>query len=163
MDGLSAAGGVLAVISLALQLAEAVNTIKHFFRNVAEAPRELQRLMQLVLQLDLIVENVIVILKREESKWNGQTSFSRSIQDSILNCKTCLDPAVQFLQDNRSTARKKWGVLKFLKSLKVASSDGDIEDIEWRLHRAVTTLDVTLTLNMRYVMPAEYRMLLIFQ
>ena len=163
MDGLSAAGGVLAVISLALQLAEAVNTIKHFFGNVAEAPKELQRLMQLVLQLDLIVENVIVILKREESKWNGQTSFSRSIQDSILNCKTCLDPAVQFLQDNRSTARKKWGVLKFLKSLKVASSDGDIEDIEWRLHRAVTTLDVTLTLNMRYVMPAEYRMLLIFQ
>jgi hypothetical protein len=107
MDGLSTAGGVLAVVSFALQLAETVNLSSTSSKMWRRSQRNSQRFMQPVLQLDLIVENVIIILKREESKRCGQTSFFRSIQDVILNCMNCLDPIVRFMQDNTPAARKK--------------------------------------------------------
>ncbi|KAI9731808.1 MAG: hypothetical protein M1835_003512, partial [Candelina submexicana] len=46
MDGLSAAAGVISVVSLAIQLAESVHKVENFWKSVKDAPSEVNDLQE---------------------------------------------------------------------------------------------------------------------
>jgi hypothetical protein len=148
MDGLSAAGGVIAVGSLALQLVDTVKEVKHFLENVADAPKELQRLVDLLALLETILGTVVSILELEKSKEG--TPFSQSIQAALLNCETKIKPLKKLIRNSNSVTNRKGKVSKIWGSLKLASKEEYIKDFECHLQHALTTLNVTLTANIRY-------------
>ena len=59
------AGGVIAVFSLGIQLAESVQKIRKFLRGVKEAPKELQRLIARIDLLDGIFNRVNALIEQQ--------------------------------------------------------------------------------------------------
>ena len=58
MDPFGAAASGIAVVSLAIQLVDSVRQLQRFLRSVSEAPKELKRLINLLEQLELILDNI---------------------------------------------------------------------------------------------------------
>ena len=80
MDGLSAAGGVLAIVTLAIQLVGTVGGIRHFIKNVVDAPKEQQKLASLLDLLELLLQVIQATSERETSRAMGrQYSLKASV------------------------------------------------------------------------------------
>jgi hypothetical protein len=150
MEGLAAAASCIGVVSLAIQLVDTVERIHRFFQKVIETPKELQRLKDLLEQLELILQSVWVVFKEEHSKGHGVTVFSKSIFKALVTCQTNLEILEGFIQNAKSVGKRKGKVSRALDSLKFASKGEDIKEFELRLQHALTTLNLTMTANMRY-------------
>lgn len=159
MDGLSAAGGVIAVLSLAKELVATVKDIKYFIQNVVDAPAELERLEDLLIQLEQILESAIQVL--DVGKITGATVFSQSLHGAVFNCGKKLKNLQHLIQKFYSVGHGERKLAKIWSSLKLASKEEYIKDFECHLQQAFTILSVALTANIRYESLLAGRILLI--
>jgi hypothetical protein len=65
MDGLSVAASGMAVVSLAIQLIQATQNIRDFFKDFVGAPEEVRRLEQDLVQLASILQDVQVVTEMQ--------------------------------------------------------------------------------------------------
>ena len=68
MDGLSAAASGIAFVSLVIQLVDSVRGIRRFLQKFSDAPKELKRLIDLLEQLELILENIGMLINRQKEQ-----------------------------------------------------------------------------------------------
>lgn len=66
MDGLSAAASGIAVVSLAIQVADSVQKLHGFLKSIRDAPDEVYRLSSMLIQLKGIVDEVKAIAEKQE-------------------------------------------------------------------------------------------------
>jgi hypothetical protein len=143
MDGLSA------VVSLAIQLVDSMREIRRFLRDVSEAPKELRRLMDLLEQLELILENIGALV---EGQQQHVTEPAVDLSASILRAMRTCESKLKLLEDVVAAAKKSSSangkVRRTFGSFKLACKKKDIEEFESQLHDAISLLNLTLTTNL---------------
>jgi hypothetical protein len=148
MDGLSAAASGIAVVSLALQLVGSVRDIRRFLHDMSEASEELKRMMDLLEQLEIILEQVGLLVQRQRG--NGrleETGVMTSVSRAIVTCEkklTLLEGVVEATQKASANSR----VAKTLGSFKLACHKKDIRSFEQQLSEAVNLLSLTMMANL---------------
>jgi hypothetical protein len=149
MDGLSAAASGIAVVSLAIQLVDSVREIRRFLRDVSEAPKELKRLMDLLEQLELILENIGALVERQQQ---GATQTDVDMSGSIMRAMKTCESKLKMLEDVVETAKKTTTAsskaTRTFGSFRLAFKKRDIEDFEKQLHDAISLLNLTMTTNL---------------
>ncbi|PMD52809.1 uncharacterized protein K444DRAFT_192059 [Hyaloscypha bicolor E] len=106
MDGLSAAASGIAVVSLAIQLVDSVRQIQRFLHNVSEAPKELQRLINLLEQLELILENIGELIDRQRRQ---SADEDVAVSETILRAMKTCENTIKGLAGIVDVARKSAG------------------------------------------------------
>lgn len=149
MDGVSAASGILAVVSLAIQLVDTIQKIRHFVQDVAHASKKHDSLITQLNSLERLLEGVKAISKRDAC--NGATVFSECIRYAVINCDEKLKSLQQFIEHNRSVTDGNGKITRTFCAVKLAFKDEDIKEFDCNLHQAVVTLTAALTLNARYM------------
>jgi hypothetical protein len=150
MDGLSAAASGMAVVSLAIQLVGSVRDIRRFMRQVSDAPKELNRLIDLLEQLELIIEGVgELIEKQRRSAPGGDIDVSPNVLRAMKTCESKLERIENVVERARKGAKTK--AMKSLGAFRIASQKKDIEELEGQLRDAVSILNLTMTMNLTFV------------
>jgi hypothetical protein len=150
MDGLSAAASGMAVISLAIQLVGSVRDIRRFMRQVSDAPKELNRLIDLLEQLEVIIEGVgELIEKQRRSAGDGDIDVSPNVLRAMKTCGSRLARIENVVEKARKDAKNK--AMKSLGAFKMACQKKDIEELEGQLRDAVSILNLTMTMNLTFV------------
>ena len=149
MDGLSAAASGIAVVSLTIQLVDSVREIQRFLRNVSDAPKELGRLIDLLEQLEMILENVGMLIERQR-KHSGDidVDISANVLRAIKTCdsKVAMLKSIIKTATKASTATNK--ATKIWGSFRLACKKKDIEEFESQLQNTVRLLNLTMTANL---------------
>jgi hypothetical protein len=155
MDGLSAAASGIAVVSLTIQLVDSVRHVRHFLKRVSDAPKELRRLLDLLEQLELILENIGSLIERQNSQHNDHDApISRSVLKALETCEEKL----VMLEDIIAAAKKASHtnlITRSFGSFKLACKSSDIEDFESQLQHSVSVLNLTMTMNLTWVSPSS--------
>jgi hypothetical protein len=127
MDGLSGASSVIAVGSIAIQLAESIKKLVEFGQAVEDAPARIGALFH-----DLeVLESAITQIHRT----NSRITFNRVDEAVLMNCEKkiselqrTLQPAVTNLKSNKLRCRK-WSAFKItLKKDEILSLQRSIEE-----------------------------------
>jgi hypothetical protein len=149
MDGLSAGASIIAVVSLAVQLLDTVREVRSFLRNVSDAPKELTRLIGLFDQLELIVENISLLMKRQR-QYNGDMDdmICASVHKALRTCETKLAILDEMVKKAMTASEGKHKAARSFGSFRLACKKKDIEEFETQLRHAVTILDLTMTMNL---------------
>lgn len=149
MDGLSAAASGMAVVSLAIQLVGSVREIRRFLRSVSEAPKELRRMIDLLEQLELILENVGALVDSQRRQNGGQdTTVSEMVFRAMKSCESKLKMLEDVVEVAKKTATASNMATRTLGSFKLACKKKDIEGFESQLHDAVSLLNLAITTNL---------------
>ena len=149
MDGLSAAASGLAVVSLAIQLVDSVRETRRFLRLVSEAPKELSRLLDLLEQLELILENIGMLMEKQQ-RYNGDlnSSVSASVHRALKTCESKIKMVEDVVDATKKASSSKNKAVRSFGSFRLACKKRDIEEVERQLQHAVTVLDLTMTMNL---------------
>lgn len=149
MDGLSAAASGIAVVSLALQLVGSVRDIRRFLHGMSEAPEELKRLMDLLEQLEIILEQVGLLAQRQRGNTRVErTSVMTGVLRAITTCQKkleLLEGVVKATKDVKASSNR---VTRTLGSFKLVCKKTDIRWIEQQLNEAVNLLSLTMMANL---------------
>ncbi|PMD26282.1 hypothetical protein NA56DRAFT_341580 [Hyaloscypha hepaticicola] len=152
MDGLSAAASGIAVVSLAIQLVDSVREIRHFLRNVSEAPKELRRLIDLLEQLELILENIgALVERRQQHAVEPAIDMSASILRAMRTCESKLKLLEDIVAAAKKTSSSNGKVKRTFGSFKLACKKKDIQEFESQLHDAISLLNLAMTTNLTVV------------
>ena len=85
MDPLSIATGTMAIASFALQLTGSVRKVQMLFRDMVGAPKELQRLLELLDNLDDLLDGIRELSQKQE---DAATSLgSRILLRALTTCQ----------------------------------------------------------------------------
>jgi Fungal N-terminal domain of STAND proteins len=149
MDGLSAAASGIAVVSLAIQLVDSVREIRRFLRNVSEAPKELRRLIDMLEQLELVLENIGALVERQKQQ---AAEADVDVSGSILKAMTTCESKLKMIEDVVEVAKKNSSVTskpaRTFGSFRLACKRRDIEEFEGQLRDAISLLNLTMTVNL---------------
>jgi cell fate (sporulation/competence/biofilm development) regulator YlbF (YheA/YmcA/DUF963 family) len=138
-DGLSAAASGIAVVSVAIQLIESVSSIKRFFRNLKDAPKELQRLLDLLDQFQELLENVKAVLDEERNSDAGVSNYP-ILTRAVQNCRNQVQMLEDFVSDingskKSSKMSSKWS------SFRLNAMRHEILELENRILNALHLLN----------------------
>jgi hypothetical protein len=149
MDGLSAAASGIAVVSLAIQLVDSVREIRRFLRNFSDAPKELRRLIDLLEQLELILENIGMLIKRQQ-KQSGHVNvdISPDVWRAIRICKDKVDIFKSTIETTKRASMATNKTTRTLGSFRLACKMRDIEEFEGQLQSTISLLNLTMTTNL---------------
>ena len=141
------ASGVIAVVSLSIQLVNIVKEANAFLSDIKNAPHEVSRLLDSLTQLELILGHANALIEQQYT--------SDSLHDSIecmgYALKRCeasmrkLDAMVKKIQ--ASFGRQHWVQRKWA-SLKAVLEKEDIERLRDDIHNDQAFLQTTLLVNM---------------
>ena len=67
-----------------------VRQVQSFLRNVSDAPKELTRLIDLLEQLELIVENISLLMERRQHNGSVDDTICASVHKALSTCETKL-------------------------------------------------------------------------
>jgi hypothetical protein len=126
MEALGAASGVIAIASIAIQLAETIQELVEFGKAVQDAPANIRALLQ-----DLEVLRSTLLQIHRTSSRIGIDAVAETVlkecERKIYNLKMVLQPAISNLKSNKLACRK-WSALKItLKKDKIESLQKAIE------------------------------------
>jgi hypothetical protein len=149
MDGLSAAASGIAVVSFAIQLVDAVREIRLFLRKVSNAPKELRRLIDLLEQLELILGNIGMLIKRQQ-KQSGHVDvdISPDIWRAVSTCKDKVDIFQGTLETTKKAFMATNKTTRTLGCFRLAYKMRDIVEFEGQLQSAISLLNLTMTTNL---------------
>ena len=151
MDGLSAAASGIAVVLLAIQLVDSVREIRRFLRNLSDASRELKRVVDLLEQLELIFQQVVMLVQKQENARLGKTDVLMNVLRAIRTCETKLAMFENFVQATKQASSTTNQLTRTIGSLKLACRNRDIQEFESQLHDAITLLTLTMVANLTWV------------
>jgi hypothetical protein len=152
MDGLSAAASGFAVVSLAVQLVGSVRQIRQFLRSISEAPEELRRLMDLLEELELILEQVGILVqsqRRNSTLW--ETGVLTSVLKAANSCQIKLAMLEGVVEATKQAFAASNRTTRTLGSFKLACKKKDLREIESQLHNAANLLSLSMMANLTYV------------
>ncbi|PMD61924.1 uncharacterized protein K444DRAFT_642186 [Hyaloscypha bicolor E] len=149
MDGLSAAASGIAVVSLAIQLVDSVREIRRFLRDVSEAPKELRRLIDLLEQLELILENIGALVERQqEHTAQAEIDVSGSILRAMRTCESKLQMLEGVVEAAKKSATATNKTTRTFGSFRLACKRREIEEFESQLRDAINLLNLAMTTNL---------------
>lgn len=152
MDGLSAAASGMAIISLAIQLADSVGGIQRLLRNVSEAPKELNRLIDLLEQLKVILEHIRALIERQRGQTSDRNNgVSATVWRAMKTCECKLAVLKSIVEAAKTASTATNKATRALGSLRLIFKKKDIDRFEIQLHDAVMILNLTITTNLRCV------------
>lgn len=154
MDGLSAAASGIAVVSLAIQLVDSVREIQRFLRSIADAPEELNRLIDLLEQLELILDSIAKLVENQRVQHGDlDIDVSPSILKAVQTCQKTLNQLDTLIAKAKTSSTSKNPATKYLGRFRLACKKEDIEQFETQLHRAVSNLNMVMTTHLMCVCP----------
>jgi hypothetical protein len=149
MDGLSAAASGIAVVSLALQLVSSVREIRRFLHSILKAPEELKRLIDLLEQLELILEQVSFLVQKQQVNaglWN--TRAMTSVLRAIHTCERKLEMLEAVVEATKKASTNSNRAAQKLGGFKLACRKENIRGIERQINEAVNLLGLTMIANL---------------
>jgi hypothetical protein len=147
MDGLSAAASGIAVVSLAIQLIQAIQSIQDFFKDVLGAPEEVRRLKQDLVQLASILQDVQVVTEMQLDQ-NGAPNPRASLLASLTACGEKLLLIKTVVDSAKEKLRKSGRVSRHWESFKLVFKKKDIEKFEANIHQAMQSLTASMAMNL---------------
>ena len=147
MDGVS---GVLAVVSLSLQLVDTVQKANRFLKRLQNAPKESARLIDALNQLEslLIAAHGVV---EQQNKIGSLPGSVQAIDSTLQRCKFTvekLETAVKNIETffkSRGRGRKAWA------SLKTVVRKEELEKLHKQVLEDMNSLQTALLLNLSYL------------
>jgi hypothetical protein len=156
MDGLRLTTSGIAAASLSIQLVESVQKIRRFLHHVSEAPKELQRLLDLLEQLELIFQNIRMIIGQQphyqyhhqyhRSDLDGDVAAS--VWKATKMCERGLSRLEKVIEAAKVSPKSKNRATKSFESFRLACKKRDIEEFEMHLQQAIGVLNLTMTMNL---------------
>ncbi len=144
MDPLSAAASGIAVIFLAIQLADSVQDIHRFLRGINDAPKEFERLVGLLEQLHCMLDGIRALHSSEKQR-DSIPKMHPSVMSALKMCQNrvaLLEGVVDKAKKDLSRSSK---VSKTFASLKLTLKKKDVGEFESQLAKAMMILQTSLT------------------
>jgi hypothetical protein len=149
MDGLSAAASGIAVASLTIQLIESVHKAQRFFRDISDAAKKLERLLDLLEQLELVLDGIAHIIDRQQRQYgNLGTAMAESILKAMRMCESRLSMLGNIVEAAKSASQAVSKSARSFGSLRLACKKKEIEELESQLQQAISILNLTMTMNL---------------
>jgi hypothetical protein len=149
MDGLSAAASGMAVVSLAIQLVGSVRKIRCFLHSVSEAPEELRRLLDLLEQLELILEQVETLVEgQQRNTLFPETGAPTCVLRAIKTCEGKVALIESLVEVSKQASATSNRAARAIGSFKLACKKKDIQGLENQLHDAISLLSLTMMANL---------------
>ena len=150
MDGLSAGAGVLAVISLTIQVGKAAQDLVHFFNTITDAPSEVTRLKDQVNRVYTISTAATNALERQRALHGDDVPSAEGIRDTLSGClrKLHLVEEVIRMVDGAKYGRK--AVAWYWSQLRTAIKKQDLVEFERQLGLDLLSLNTLMTANVMY-------------
>lgn len=149
MEALSGVASGIAVVSLAIQLVDCVGRIKTLIRNVKDAQKELERLVDLLERLQALLEDVRALMERQISlEAQHFPTPSATIFRCLKSCEKTLEPLQAIIDEHMPSKSKASTSMNRLKSgLRIGFKTKDIQDFEMRIEREINFLHASLGAN----------------
>jgi hypothetical protein len=144
MDGVASS---FAVVSLAIQLIQSINTVKTFIRDVKGAPKELARLLELLNRLSALLGDVRDVMERQTSLQQCPLP-PQTIFDCLKSCEVSLkllEDVVETHNGRQGSSTSAMARLKY--DIKFGFKTKDISDFEARIQRDINHLTTALGTN----------------
>ena len=149
MDPLSGVSSVFAVVSLALQLVATAKETKSLIRRVQNAPQEFQRLQDQIEQVSSIAEGIRAVLTYQAGTHGDDYPVtSSSVVRGLQQCERILKSLQHVVDKSNFTTKRSRIWIRQWTSLRLASKNDHILDIERRMGQAISLLNVALTTNL---------------
>jgi hypothetical protein len=143
MDG---AASIIAIISLAIQLIQSVDTVRTFVRDVKGASKELERLVELLDRLSALLQDVRHVIEQ-------QTSLPQlplppnGIFVCLRSCETSLGILNDFVKKHQKNATRASAVTRLKDDIKLGRKAKEINTFEIRIQRDIDNLHASLGTN----------------
>ncbi|KAH8672816.1 hypothetical protein BGZ60DRAFT_527110 [Tricladium varicosporioides] len=144
MDGLSAAASGIAVVSLAIQLVDSVGRIRRFLRSISDAPKELERLIDLLEQLEMILQQILMMVEKQNAG-PGNTDLFKNVFRAVKSCEIKLSKFESLIEASKQISFSRKRMMKTVGSFQLACKKKDIQEFESQLNEAMTLLNLALT------------------
>ena len=158
MEGLAAAGGVIAVGSFAVQLAETAQKIRNFVKKVAGALKEYERLISLL----GVLERTLKAIGEDEKRRRGSDEFSKIIVSVLETCNDKLKDLEACTQSIEDVAKGKWKIARIFAAFRAAFKEKDIQDFERDLEHTLSLLNGVMLGGAKYVRATVFRIIVTF-
>lgn len=154
MDGLSAASGCIAVISLAIQLGDSAYKLYEFFESIKNAPSNITRLRDSVNRLRIVLKEVQASLEQQSARQYvpppshslcGALDACRKTSSSLELQAGCLQSRIA-----RRFLDKAWN------SLKIPADTDKIQKANAEVEGAVALLQLAMQMNSLQIRWALY-------
>ncbi|KAI9885682.1 MAG: hypothetical protein M1823_002498 [Watsoniomyces obsoletus] len=143
----TAAAGI-AVVWLTLQLAHIVRKNYEFLRSVKGAPKELDRLVDLLADLDCMLEDAKSVLEEQKRGDISLPAPSPNLHRKLQRCEDALVPLEALVEKLRAALQKPNAtVSKAWAAVLLAVKKKDVETMEERLHRSLMALQTSFIMN----------------
>lgn len=147
MDVISGVASVFAVVSLAIQLAQSTQDVSRFLRSITDAPKEVDRLISLLEQLQLILDGVQA-LNTKQMEQDGVPDLRLSaIFTALQKCRNNLEPLESLLKKAKDRLKNSSKLARTWASFKFTLKKKDVEDFQNRLQQAMLMIQTALTIN----------------
>lgn len=152
MDGLSAAGSGMAVISMAVQLVSSINDIRKFLGRVSDAPKELNRLIDVLEQLELILQHIGTMIEKQRGhSLRGEIDVSPSVLRAIKACENRVQILEEVVETAKRTSFSANKSTRTLGAFKLACKKKEIEEFESQVLNTISILHLAMTTNLTFV------------
>lgn len=150
MDPLSTAASGIAVISLTIQLASSVQDIHRFLRGVSGAPKELERLVDLLEQLECILDGIRALHQKQKEQGSIPDMHTAVIR-ALKTCQSRLELLESIVEKAKKDMNRSSKALKTWASLRLTLKKKDVDEFEGRLEQAMMRLQMAVTMNIAHV------------
>jgi uncharacterized protein YoxC len=143
MDG---ADSIIAIISLAIQLIQSVDTVRTFVRDVKGASKELERLVELLDRLSALLQDVRRVIEQQTSLPQFPLPLN-GIFVCLKSCETSLGMLNDFVEKHRKNATSASAVTRLKDDIKLGLKSKEINAFELRIQRDIDNLHASLGTN----------------
>ncbi|KAH9871944.1 hypothetical protein J1614_006203 [Plenodomus biglobosus] len=139
----------MAVASLSLQLVDSIIKIKNFLRHVKDAPKELERLIDLLERLEALLEDVRSLIERQTSLHAQHFPLpSNTINHCLRSCEKTLQPLHELVKScSTPAAQESSGLARLKRDIKLGLKAKDIVGFETRVEHETGYLQAALGTN----------------
>ncbi|RYO98136.1 hypothetical protein DL764_007181 [Monosporascus ibericus] len=148
MEPIGGVASVIAIFSLAIQLADCAIRTKAFLDAVCGSSAEFFRLKQLLNHSYVIADNVRGVLERGKNAHSGDRQVSDCVHASLATCLNIASRIEGILTRAVKTPGGTSALSRVRAQIRLACRRGEIEDLESQFHGAVTVLNLTMSLHL---------------
>ena len=138
--------GAAAAVSLAIQLAGTVQTIRRFLHNIKNAPKELFAINHLLDQLHQNLSDIANIMELQRSL-NIVLDSHRSVSNALTSCHKNIKMLEDPIKKAEADFAGRHRLQKVRESLRILSKKEDVQVLQFQLRDAVMALQMAISTN----------------
>ncbi|KAK6845308.1 hypothetical protein PG995_015418 [Apiospora arundinis] len=147
MDPLSGAASIIAVISLALQLAQSAIIVKQYLQTIRHAPAVVIRLQGTLGQLHSTAETIRALLESRSKSHLQDSQLSNHIYVALDACQSKLGLIINIFPIAARVNNGQNGLTRSWAQLRLAGRMGQISEFERQLELAMSFLQLSISLH----------------